>query len=125
MKKLAVKAPNASTAVKNLSGGNQQKVVFAKWQEPRPRVLLLDEPTIGVDVGAREEIYGLVREAANAGTAVLVVSSDLAELLRLCDRISIVADGTIVETVERDQLAGTEALHHKIQLPRAAGAHMP
>jgi ribose transport system ATP-binding protein len=120
MKKLAVKAPNAATAVRNLSGGNQQKVVFAKWQEPRPRVLLLDEPTIGVDVGAREEIYGLVREAARSGTAVLVVSSDLAELLRLCDRISIVADGTIVETVDRDQLDGTEALHHLIQLPRAA-----
>jgi ribose transport system ATP-binding protein len=120
MKKLSVKAPNAATAVKNLSGGNQQKVVFAKWQEPRPRVLLLDEPTIGVDVGAREEIYGLVREAARSGTAVLVVSSDLAELLRLCDRISIVTDGAIVETVDRDQLDGTEALHHLIQLPRAA-----
>jgi ribose transport system ATP-binding protein len=118
MKKLAVKAPNAATAVKNLSGGNQQKVVFAKWQEPRPRVLLLDEPTIGVDVGAREEIYGLVREAARSGTAVLVVSSDLAELLRLCDRISIVADGTIAETIDRDSLDSAEALHHLIQLPR-------
>jgi ribose transport system ATP-binding protein len=120
MNKLAVKAPNASTPVKNLSGGNQQKVVFAKWNQPRPRVLLLDEPTIGVDVGAREEIYGLVREAARCGTAVLVVSSDLDELLRLCDRISIVADGTIVETVERNALDGAEALHHLIQLPRAS-----
>jgi ribose transport system ATP-binding protein len=122
MHKLAVKAPSTATIVKNLSGGNQQKVVFAKWQEPRPRVLLLDEPTIGVDVGAREEIYGLVRDAANAGTAVLIVSSDLAELLRLCDRISIVADGTILETVDRDALDGTEALHHLIQLPRAASS---
>jgi len=122
MKKLAVKAPNAATVVKNLSGGNQQKVVFAKWNQPRPRVLLLDEPTIGVDVGAREEIYGLVREAARAGTAVLVVSSDLAELLRLCDRISIVADGTIATTVDRKALDGTEALHHLIQLPRAERA---
>jgi ribose transport system ATP-binding protein len=122
MGKLSVKAPSAATAVKNLSGGNQQKVVFAKWHEPRPRVLLLDEPTIGVDVGAREEIYGLVREAARSGTAVLVVSSDLAELLRLCDRISIVADGVIAETVERDALDGTEALHHLIQLPRAPHA---
>jgi ribose transport system ATP-binding protein len=121
MKKLAVKAPNASTVVKNLSGGNQQKVVFAKWNQPRPRVLLLDEPTIGVDVGAREEIYGLVRDAAGAGTAVLIVSSDLVELLRLCDRISIVADGVITETVAREDLPGTEALHHLIQRPRAAG----
>jgi ribose transport system ATP-binding protein len=124
MSKLAVKAPSAATAVKHLSGGNQQKVVFAKWHQPRPRLLLLDEPTIGVDVGAREEIYGLVREAARAGTAVLVASSDLAELLRLCDRISIVCDGTIAQTVDRDALDGTEALHHMIQLPRAAGAHL-
>jgi ribose transport system ATP-binding protein len=120
MTKLGVKAPGASTPVKNLSGGNQQKVVFGKWHQPRPRVLLLDEPTVGVDVGAREEIYGLVREAASSGTAVLVVSSDLAELLRLCDRISIVADGTIAETIDRNALDGTEALHHLIQLPRAA-----
>jgi ribose transport system ATP-binding protein len=98
--------------------------VFAKWHRPRPRVLLLDEPTIGVDVGAREEIYSLVREAARSGTAVLVVSSDLAELLRLCDRISIVADGAIAATVARDALDSTEALHHLIQRPRAMSLQM-
>lgn len=124
MTKLGIKAPNAATPVKNLSGGNQQKVVFGKWSEQKLRVLLLDEPTVGVDVGAREEIYALVREAAKSGTAVLVVSSDLAELLRLCDRISIVADGAIVATIGRDALDGTEALHHMIQLPRAT-AQMP
>ena len=115
MSRLAVKAPGPSTVVKNLSGGNQQKVVFAKWNHPQPRVLLLDEPTVGVDVGAREEIYGLVRAAARDGTGVLVVSSDLGELLLLCDRLSIVADGRIVATVERSALAGIEELHHLIQ----------
>jgi ribose transport system ATP-binding protein len=120
MKELSVKAPGPSTAVKFLSGGNQQKVVFAKWNHPRPRVLLLDEPTVGVDVGAREEIYGVVNDAARAGTGVLVVSSDLDELLRLCDRISIVADGSIVKTVERAELANAEALHHLIQLSRSS-----
>ncbi|SEF07541.1 monosaccharide ABC transporter ATP-binding protein, CUT2 family [Burkholderia sp. WP9] len=120
MKELSVKAPGPSTAVKFLSGGNQQKVVFAKWNHPRPRVLLLDEPTVGVDVGAREEIYGVVNDAAHAGTGVLVVSSDLDELLRLCDRISIVADGSIVKTVERAELANAEALHHLIQLSRSS-----
>jgi ribose transport system ATP-binding protein len=104
--------------VKFLSGGNQQKVVFAKWNHPRPKLLLLDEPTIGVDVGAREEIYGVVHDAALAGTAVVVVSSDLDELLRLCDRISIVADGSIERTVERGQIRHTEELHHLIQLSR-------
>ncbi|TDY21829.1 monosaccharide ABC transporter ATP-binding protein (CUT2 family) [Paraburkholderia sp. BL6665CI2N2] len=120
MKELAVKAPNSSTAVKFLSGGNQQKVVFAKWNHPRPKLLMLDEPTVGVDVGAREEIYGVVNDAAQAGTGVLIVSSDLDELLRLCDRISIIADGCIVNTVERAELANAEALHHLIQLSRSS-----
>jgi ribose transport system ATP-binding protein len=113
---LAVKAPGPSTQAKNLSGGNQQKVVFAKWNHPRPRVLLLDEPTVGVDVGAREEIYGLVRGAANAGTGILIVSSDLAELLLLCDRISIVIDGAIARTFDRHELGDAEALHHLLQI---------
>lgn len=116
MRRLAVKAPNASTYVKNLSGGNQQKVVFGKWNEPRPRVLLLDEPTVGVDVGAREEIYGVIRAAAKAGTGILLVSSDLAELLFLCDRISIVVDGAILKTIARGDVGTAEDLHHLIQL---------
>jgi ribose transport system ATP-binding protein len=123
MKMLAVKAPGPSTYVKFLSGGNQQKVVFAKWNHPRPKLLLLDEPTVGVDVGAREEIYGVVHDAALAGTGVLVVSSDLDELLRLCDRISIVVDGGIVNTVNRADLRNAEALHHLIQLPRFLDEH--
>jgi ribose transport system ATP-binding protein len=118
MKQLAVKAPDAATQVKFLSGGNQQKVVFAKWNHPRPKVLLLDEPTVGVDVGAREEIYGVVRDAAREGTGVVVVSSDLDELLRLCDRISIVVNGSIVRTLERSEISHAEALHHLIQISR-------
>jgi ribose transport system ATP-binding protein len=119
MGKLRVKAPNASTYVKNLSGGNQQKVVFGKWNEPRPRVLLLDEPTVGVDVGAREEIYGIIRGAAKAGTGVLLVSSDFAELLLLCDRISIAVDGRIVKTISKGDVGSAEDLHHMIQLSQS------
>jgi ribose transport system ATP-binding protein len=113
--RLSIKAPGPSTPAKNLSGGNQQKVVFAKWNNPRPRVLLLDEPTVGVDVGAREEIYGLVRDAARAGTGVLVVSSDLPELLMLCNRISVVVDGRVLRTFNRDELGDAEQLHHFLQ----------
>jgi ribose transport system ATP-binding protein len=115
MGQLAVKAPGPSTNVKNLSGGNQQKVVFAKWSHPRPRVLLLDEPTVGVDVGAREEIYNLIRNAARAGTGVLVVSSDLAELMSLCDRMSIIVGGSVRKAVNRGDLGSAEELHHLIQ----------
>ena len=67
--RLSIKAPGPATRVRNLSGGNQQKVVFAKWNNPRTRMLLLDEPTVGVDVGAREEIYDLVRDAARTAPA--------------------------------------------------------
>ncbi|TPM34227.1 sugar ABC transporter ATP-binding protein [Mesorhizobium sp. B2-3-4] len=123
MRRLAVKAPGALTPVKNLSGGNQQKVVFGKWNEPRPRVLLLDEPTVGVDVGAREEIYGVIRAAAAAGSGVLLVSSDLSELLQLCDRISIVVDGRITKTISRHDLGSAEDLHHLIQLSQPSEEH--
>ncbi|MFD2052932.1 sugar ABC transporter ATP-binding protein [Mesorhizobium calcicola] len=123
MRRLAVKAPGASTTVKNLSGGNQQKVVFGKWNEPRPRVLLLDEPTVGVDVGAREEIYGVIRAAAAAGSGVLLVSSDLSELLQLCDRISIVVDGHITKAISRQDFGSAEDLHHLIQLSQPSEEH--
>jgi ribose transport system ATP-binding protein len=119
MRRLAVRAPGPWTYVNELSGGNQQKVVFAKWSHPRPRVLLLDEPTVGVDVGAREEIYGLIRDAARAGAAVLVVSSDLAELMSLCDRMSIVVGGKILRAVNRGDLGGPEDLHHLIQVSQS------
>ncbi|AZO44313.1 sugar ABC transporter ATP-binding protein [Mesorhizobium sp. M7D.F.Ca.US.005.01.1.1] len=123
MRRLAVKAPGTLTLVKNLSGGNQQKVVFGKWNEPRPRVLLLDEPTVGVDVGAREEIYGVIRAAATAGSGVLLVSSDLSELLQLCDRISIVVDGRITRTISRAEFGSAEDLHHLIQLSQPSEEH--
>jgi len=114
--RLSIKAPGPSTRVRNLSGGNQQKVVFAKWNNARTRILLLDEPTVGVDVGAREEIYGLIRDAARSGAGVLIVSSDLHELILLCDRISIVVDGRVTATLGRDEFGDTEHLHELIQM---------
>jgi ribose transport system ATP-binding protein len=114
--KLAVKAQGASSLVRTLSGGNQQKVVFGKWNDPRPRLLLLDEPTVGVDVGAREEIYGVIRHAASDGTGVLIVSSDLVELIELCDRISVVVEGRVVKTLVRGEIDDAEELHHLLQL---------
>ncbi len=93
MRDLSIKAPDPSTPARALSGGNQQKIVFGKWRHPTPDLLLLDEPTVGVDVGAREQIYALVHRAAEQGSAVLVVSSDLGELAMLCDSVVVVAKG--------------------------------
>jgi ABC-type sugar transport system ATPase subunit len=90
----------ASAEVATLSGGNQQKVVLGKWLEDPPRVLLLDEPTRGVDVGAREEIYGLVEKLTARGAAVLLASSDLPEVLRLAHRIVVLRQGRIVAELD-------------------------
>jgi ribose transport system ATP-binding protein len=88
-------------AVKTLSGGNQQKVVLAKWLLAGPRVLILDEPTRGIDVGAKAEIYGLIADLADRGTGILLVSSEIEELLGLCDRILVMASGEVRDVLDR------------------------
>lgn len=118
MRALSVKAPNPFATVLTLSGGNQQKVVFGKWLEPRCELLLLDEPTVGVDVGAREEIYDVIRQAASEGTSTLVVSSDLSELLLICDRIYVVRDGKTREAMARDEIANVEEFHNLVGVGR-------
>jgi D-xylose transport system ATP-binding protein len=102
---LRIRGDGSSTAA-TLSGGNQQKVVLGKWLENPPKVLLLDEPTRGVDVGAREEIYGILEGLAQNGVAVLFASSDLCEVLRLAHRIIVLRDGRIVG--EMDSALATE-----------------
>jgi len=93
---LRIAAPSLRTPVGNLSGGNQQKVMLAKWLALGPSLLIVDEPTRGVDVGARAEIYRLLRALAAQGVALIVVSSDLPEVLALADRIVVMADGRTV-----------------------------
>lgn len=97
---LAIKAPDAEALVGELSGGNAQKVVIAKWLSPRTRVLLLDEPTAGIDIGARTDILRLIRRLADQGLAVLLVSSEFEELLAVTDRILVLRDGAIVAEVD-------------------------
>jgi ABC-type sugar transport system ATPase subunit len=93
VKDVRLKAASLSQKVAQLSGGNQQKVVFAKWLMGRTEILLLDEPTRGVDVGARFEIYRIVREMAARGVGIILASSDLSEVLGLADRVLVMRDG--------------------------------
>lgn len=103
IRSLDVRTPSSQQPVGLLSGGNQQKVTFARWLLSDPRVCILDEPTQGVDVGTKLEIYGLVRELTKRGIAVIVVSSDVMELVGISDRILAVADGRIVDEIPRDE----------------------
>lgn len=115
MKTLAVKAADASVPAGSLSGGNQQKLVLGKWLATSPRVLLLDEPTRGVDVGAKAEVYRLVRQLADDGMSTLLISSDLPELLTLCDRILVMCEGRI--TGELSRAEATEEVILSLALP--------
>ncbi|MBP7868683.1 MAG: sugar ABC transporter ATP-binding protein [Firmicutes bacterium] len=103
--KLGIKTPSLSQQVRYLSGGNQQKVVLSKLLNSGCKVLILDEPTRGIDVGAKAEIYALTFEIAAAGTSVLVISSDVSELTRLCDRVVLMRDGRVVREFSRSNLA--------------------
>jgi ABC-type sugar transport system ATPase subunit len=111
VQRLGVKTSSLDQAVRNLSGGNQQKVVLAKWLAAGPKVLLLDEPTRGIDVGAKREIYALIGELAHAGLGVLMASSELPELLGIADRILVLAEGRVTAEFERGD-ATEEALLH-------------
>lgn len=101
---LKIKTPTRDQLVNNLSGGNQQKVAIAKWCARNPKVLMLDEPTRGVDVGAKFEIYSLIRNLAKSGMSVIVVSSEIPELLGLCHRVKVMRDGMLCGDLHGDNL---------------------
>ena len=98
---MKVKTPSTRTQIRSLSGGNQQKVIIGRWLLTNPDVLLLDEPTRGIDVGAKYEIYQLILQLASEGKGVIVVSSEMPELLGICDRILVMSNGRLAGTVER------------------------
>jgi ribose transport system ATP-binding protein len=100
-KQLHVNAPSIEIRTANLSGGNQQKVVLAKWLALGPKVLIVDEPTRGIDVGAKAEIYMLLRNLARAGVAILMISSDMEEILNMSDRVAVMHEGAITGTLAR------------------------
>nr|BBH85372.1 hypothetical protein KTC_01230 [Thermosporothrix sp. COM3] len=108
VKDLAIKTPDTQTKIANLSGGNQQKVVLAKWLAAKPRLLILDEPTAGIDIAAKQEIHNLIARLASEGVAILVISSELPEILKLSDRIITMREGR--QTGEFQRGASPEAV---------------
>ncbi|WP_333899304.1 sugar ABC transporter ATP-binding protein [Agrobacterium pusense] len=102
---LGVKCASPEQAIRELSGGNQQKVLLARWLCMDPRLLIIDEPTRGIDVGAKAEILRLLREQADKGLSVLMISSELEELISAADRVTVLSDGTSVETLHADELS--------------------
>jgi putative multiple sugar transport system ATP-binding protein len=107
--KMNTKTPSVQQAVGNLSGGNQQKVLLSKWMFAEPDVLILDEPTRGIDVGAKYEIYCIMNDMVAQGKAVVMISSELPELLGMCDRIYVMNEGSMVAEFD-----GKEATQEKI-----------
>lgn len=112
---MRIKTPSVLEPVERLSGGNQQKVVLSKWINTDPEVLILDEPTRGIDIGAKAEIYTVVRELAAQGKAVLLISSELPELLGMCDRVYAMAAGRITGEVSREDATQEVLMRHMTQ----------
>jgi ribose transport system ATP-binding protein len=115
IQRFAVKVANPARPVRLLSGGNQQKVVIAKWLGTEPEVLIMDEPTAGVDIGTKTEILTMIRNLAEEGKAVIVISSEYAELLAVSDRVLILRDGTVQQELARQDIADEESLQHAVQ----------
>ncbi|MDA1007109.1 MAG: ATP-binding cassette domain-containing protein, partial [Verrucomicrobia bacterium] len=102
---LSIRTPGDWQLVRYLSGGNQQKVVLAKWLAMKPKVLLLDEPTRGIDVGAKQEIYGLIEALARKGMAILFVSSEMEEVMGLSDRVLVMHEGAVTGELQKGELS--------------------
>jgi ribose transport system ATP-binding protein len=111
---LDIKTPSLNQTVKNLSGGNQQKVVLAKWLYAESKVIIFDEPTRGIDIGAKEEIYKLMVELAREGRYILMVSSDMLELIAMCDRVFVMRKGKITAELEGENISEEEILTYSI-----------
>jgi len=112
IKALKTKTPSAQQLVKNLSGGNQQKVVIAKWLEEDSDILIFDEPTRGIDVGAKSEIYQLMSDLAAQGKSIIMISSELTEILRLSDRIVVMCEGRKTAELAIEEATQEKILHY-------------
>jgi ABC-type sugar transport system ATPase subunit len=113
--KLGIKAAGGAAAITSLSGGNQQKCIIARWLLISPKVLLLDEPTRGIDVGAKADIYALIRNLADDGMGVIMTSSELPELLTVSDRILVLCEGRLTASLPRAEASEESIMHAATQ----------
>lgn len=109
--KLSIKTTSVNDCVNALSGGNQQKVVLSKWMAAQPAILIMDEPTRGIDIGAKKEIYKLIRKMADEGAAVIVVSSEISEVMGLADRVYVMREGNMVGELNEQDIADNNIMH--------------
>ncbi|GAA0907206.1 ATP-binding cassette domain-containing protein [Virgisporangium aurantiacum] len=115
IQRFSIKVANPNRPVRLLSGGNQQKVVIAKWLGIEPDVLIMDEPTAGVDIGTKSEILDMIRSLADDGKGIIVISSELPELLAVCDRILVLRDGSVAQDLHRRDVRDEESLQLAVQ----------
>ena len=108
---LDIRTPSETQVVKNLSGGNQQKVVIAKWMSTNPKILILDEPTRGIDVGAKKEIYDLINRLSREGVAIILISSELTEVIGISDRIIVMHEGAVKGEIMADEATQEKIMH--------------
>jgi L-arabinose transport system ATP-binding protein len=120
IRQLAIKTPSMHQLLRNLSGGNQQKVILARWLSEQIKVILLDEPTRGIDVGAKSEIYSIIYKLAEQGIGVIAVSSDLPEVLGISDRVLVMQEGRINAILSRDEATPERTL--ALALPSTSAA---
>lgn len=112
--KLAIKLGSVEDPIASLSGGNQQKVVIAKWLNTDCHILILDEPTRGVDVGAKAEIYNIIHQLAERGYSILVISSEMVEVINLCHRIYVMSEGRITKELQHDEISEENIMRYAI-----------
>ncbi|WP_319560691.1 sugar ABC transporter ATP-binding protein [Marispirochaeta sp.] len=113
--KMAIKTPTYQQVVGNLSGGNQQKVVIGRWLATKPKILIFDEPTRGVDVGAKAEIYAIMNTLVKEGVAIIMISSELPEVINMSDRVVVMSNGRITACLPREGLTQEKIMHHATQ----------
>jgi len=123
MSAVRIKAPSQDTTVVTLSGGNQQKVVIARWLNRRSNILIFDEPTRGIDVGAKAEIYGLMRKLTAEGFSIIMISSELPEIIGMCDRVAVFNRGFIATTLEGDDINSEKVMHYATTSPEKPAFH--